>query len=103
MKICGLTFLLLCAAVLMPHASPQSQYPFQNPDLPTEQRVDNILSLMTPDEKIAALSPEQVSELRVSQVSNPRSDVGSRSERAAATGDSNKEHESSGGETVTHR
>src|SRR5689334_6527854 len=39
----------------MPHASPQSQYPFQNPDLPTEQRVDNILSLMTLDEKIECL------------------------------------------------
>ena len=30
-------------------------YPFQNPDLPTEQRVDNILSLMTLDEKIECL------------------------------------------------
>jgi beta-glucosidase len=39
----------------MPHASPQSQYPFQNPDLPIEQRIDNILSLMTIDEKIECL------------------------------------------------
>src|SRR6476469_10818432 len=30
-------------------------YPFQNPDLPTEQRIDNILSLMTLDEKIECL------------------------------------------------
>ena len=29
------------------------QYPFQNPDLPIEQRVDNIVSLMTLDEKVA--------------------------------------------------
>lgn len=33
----------------------QSQYPFQNPDLPIEERINNILSLMTLDEKIAAL------------------------------------------------
>ena len=31
------------------------QYPFQNPDLPIEQRIDNILSLMTIDEKIECL------------------------------------------------
>src|SRR5678815_2624352 len=54
-KICGLIFLILCAAVVMPHASPQTQYPFQNPDLPIEQRIDNILSLMTLDEKIECL------------------------------------------------
>jgi beta-glucosidase len=36
----------------------QYQYPFQNPDLPLEQRVNNILSLMTVDEKIAALSTD---------------------------------------------
>jgi beta-glucosidase len=53
-KICGL-ILLLCLIVLIPHASTQKQYPFQNPDLPTEQRVDNILSLMTLDEKIECL------------------------------------------------
>jgi beta-glucosidase len=39
--------------VLIPRAS--SQYPFQNPDLPIEQRIDNILSLMTIDEKIECL------------------------------------------------
>ena len=31
------------------------QYPFQNPDLPLEQRVENIISLMTLDEKVACL------------------------------------------------
>jgi len=34
----------------------QYQYPFQNPNLPIEQRVDNILSLMTVEEKVSALS-----------------------------------------------
>ncbi|MCS0583173.1 glycoside hydrolase family 3 C-terminal domain-containing protein [Massilia pinisoli] len=33
-------------------------YPFQDPTLPPQQRIANILSLMTPDEKIAALSPD---------------------------------------------
>jgi beta-glucosidase len=33
----------------------QYQYPFQNPDLPLEDRVNNIVSLMTLDEKIACL------------------------------------------------
>lgn len=32
------------------------RHPFQNPDLPTEARLDNILALMTLDEKIACLS-----------------------------------------------
>ncbi len=36
----------------------QYKYPFQNPDLPIEQRVNNILLLMTVDEKIAALSTD---------------------------------------------
>ncbi|HEX7329977.1 MAG TPA: glycoside hydrolase family 3 C-terminal domain-containing protein [Pyrinomonadaceae bacterium] len=43
-------------ALLVPRASqPSQQYPFQNPDLPIEQRIDNILSLMTIDEKIECL------------------------------------------------
>jgi beta-glucosidase len=33
----------------------QYQYKFQNPDLPVEERIDNILSLMTLDEKIECL------------------------------------------------
>lgn len=32
------------------------QYPFQNPDLDVEKRIDNILSLLTLDEKISCLS-----------------------------------------------
>jgi len=34
----------------------QPSYPFQNPDLPLEERVNNIVSLMTLDEKVAFLS-----------------------------------------------
>lgn len=36
-------------------ASASYKYPFQNPELPVEERVGNILSLMTLDEKIACL------------------------------------------------
>ena len=50
-----LLLLLICITALLPHASPPTQYPFQNPDLPIEQRIDNILSLMTIDEKIECL------------------------------------------------
>jgi beta-glucosidase len=34
----------------------QYQHPFQNPNMPLEDRVNNIVSLMTPDEKIELLS-----------------------------------------------
>lgn len=33
----------------------QYDYPFRNPDLPVEERVDNLLSLLTVDEKIAQM------------------------------------------------
>jgi beta-glucosidase len=48
--------LLLVAMAGAWTASSQATYPFQNPDLRIEDRVTNILSLMTLDEKIAALS-----------------------------------------------
>ena len=45
-----------CVLVLTaPWASAQFQYPFQNPDLPAEERVGHIISLMTLEEKIACL------------------------------------------------
>ncbi|HJP94915.1 MAG TPA: glycoside hydrolase family 3 C-terminal domain-containing protein [Pyrinomonadaceae bacterium] len=51
----GRLLILICLAAFLPHTSPPLQYPFQNPDLPIEQRIDNILSLMTIDEKIECL------------------------------------------------
>ena len=52
-----LIVLIVCVvAVFIPQTSNSTQqYPFQNPDLPIEQRIDNILSLMTIDEKIECL------------------------------------------------
>ena len=46
----------LCFTVGNPsHARTQFQYKFQNPDLPTEERIDDLLSLLTVDEKISCL------------------------------------------------
>jgi beta-glucosidase len=50
MKLLILGLTLLCAS------GASAQLSFQNPDLPIEQRIDSILSLMTIEEKIAALS-----------------------------------------------
>jgi beta-glucosidase len=50
----SLTSALLLAGMLPLTA--QNRYPFQNANLPLEQRVDNILSLMTLDEKLACLT-----------------------------------------------
>jgi beta-glucosidase len=43
----------LCLAIAP--AQSQYQYPFQNPSLPMEERVTNILSLLTPEEKVDVL------------------------------------------------
>lgn len=47
-------FVLLAVAPIL--AQKKQQYPFENPNLETEKRIDNLLSLMTLDEKIVALS-----------------------------------------------
>jgi beta-glucosidase len=44
----------ICVLTFVATGSPES-YPFQNPDLPIEKRIDNLLSLMTVDEKIECL------------------------------------------------
>ena len=48
---------LLCLSVLSlaPAVAQQPRYPFSDPALPAEARIDNLLSLMTPDEKINCL------------------------------------------------
>ncbi|MBR5432702.1 MAG: glycosyl hydrolase, partial [Bacteroidales bacterium] len=42
-------------------ASGNYEYPFQNPNLSTEKRVDNIISLLTPDEKIGLMMNGSIS------------------------------------------
>ena len=53
-KIFFLVFPLVVGAKSF--AQSKYQYPFQDPNLGIEQRIDNIISLMTLDEKISCLS-----------------------------------------------
>ncbi len=48
-------FFSLVVLGLAPAFSQQPAYPFNDPTLPTEKRIDNLLSLMTIDEKVACL------------------------------------------------
>lgn len=52
-----LPLILLCLSFILVDASAADYtHPFQNPDLPPEQRIDNLLSLLTLDEKVECLS-----------------------------------------------
>jgi len=48
--------ILICLLLLSQAGFAQYQYPFQDPDLDSEKRIDNLLSIMTLDEKVACLS-----------------------------------------------
>jgi beta-glucosidase len=58
--------ILVGFASLRIHARLQYEYPFQNPNLSLDQRADNIVSLMTLDEKLNALQNAAVSRLGIS-------------------------------------
>jgi beta-glucosidase len=60
---CLILPLMACGTVRL--SAQQYEYPFQNPNLPLEQRADNIVSLMTLDEKIAALGSPAVPRLHI--------------------------------------
>lgn len=53
-------FFLLCSLTVSVSSllAQQPRYPFDNPRLPAEQRIDNLLSLMTIDEKIDCLGTQ---------------------------------------------
>ena len=51
----GALCLVMALAIAQTPAQKQYQYPFQNPNLSIEERVSNIISLLTPDEKIDVL------------------------------------------------
>jgi len=53
-QFAGISILMLLGAARS-GAQSATQYPFQNPSLPLEERVNNIVSLMTLDEKLAVL------------------------------------------------
>src|SRR5574344_88496 len=59
-----IAILILAASLVILTSSgkkPVYQYPFQNPDLSTEQRVENLISLLTPEEKVGLLMNKSVS------------------------------------------
>ena len=55
MKI-NILYIIILLSIVPVQAQKQPQYPFQNPNLDTEKRIDNLLSLMTLEEKVAVLS-----------------------------------------------
>lgn len=55
MKVPSITLLFFIGAITAAVAQ-TNQYPFQNPNLPLEDRVNNIVSLMTVEEKVAFFS-----------------------------------------------
>ncbi|MFY9726668.1 MAG: glycoside hydrolase family 3 C-terminal domain-containing protein [Bryobacteraceae bacterium] len=55
-----LTILIILFLAFSAPALAQYQYPFQDPALDTEKRIDNVLSLMTLDEKISSLGTSGV-------------------------------------------
>lgn len=53
--LCQLVFIFIGVAFASSGLAQQYKYPFLDPALPIEKRIDNILSLMTPEEKIDCL------------------------------------------------
>ena len=53
-------FLTLMAAVTAT-APAQQKYPWQNPQLPTAERVENLISMLTPEEKVGLMMNKSVS------------------------------------------
>jgi beta-glucosidase len=52
----NILYIILLLFIVPVLAQKKRQYPFQNPNLETEKRIDNLLSLMTLEEKVAVLS-----------------------------------------------
>ncbi|HSN08105.1 MAG TPA: glycoside hydrolase family 3 C-terminal domain-containing protein [Hanamia sp.] len=55
-KLCALCIFFFLVISTKSFAQSKYQYPFQDPNLGIEKRIDNIISLMTLDEKISCLS-----------------------------------------------
>ena len=55
------TFVFLFACLLARPASAQYQYPFQNPSLSYKERVENLISLLTPEEKVGLMMNKSAS------------------------------------------
>ena len=55
------TIIILFATLLAHSVSAQVKYPFQDPSLSNKERVENLLSLLTPDEKVGLMMNKSVS------------------------------------------
>ena len=53
--------LLAFTILLTVEVSAQYKYPFQNPDLPYQERVENLISLLTPVEKVGLMMNKSAS------------------------------------------
>ncbi|MDR2917985.1 MAG: glycoside hydrolase family 3 C-terminal domain-containing protein [Tannerella sp.] len=51
----SLFILLLLVTAMVLYGSNQYDYPFQNPELTTEERIENLLSILTPEEKVGLM------------------------------------------------
>ena len=49
------------AAVMLTSGKPKYDYPFQDPSLPIDQRVENLISLLTPEEKVGLMMNKSIS------------------------------------------
>ena len=49
------TLFVVLASLITTGISAQVKYPFQNPSLSNKERVENLLSLLTPDEKVGLM------------------------------------------------
>ena len=49
------------AALFLLSGKPKYDYPFQNPNLPIQERVENLISLLTPEEKVGLMMNKSVS------------------------------------------
>src|ERR1039457_1125992 len=70
----GALCLAMGSAIAAAHAQSQYQYPFQNPNLSMEERVTNIISLLTPEEKGRRPGSELLSEQKRSSFLVPSGD-----------------------------
>ena len=52
---------LAMTAMLATSVSAQTKYPFQDPKLTNQERVENLLSLLTPEEKVGLMMNKSVS------------------------------------------
>ena len=55
MKMKQLTVAMITLLLTASCSEKQQDYPFRNPDLPLEERIDDLLSRLTPEEKIGQM------------------------------------------------